>query len=161
MKMTQLNDELVHFCRKMPDQYERLMEFGPLHAGKQYTKENVEYILGCKADKDSKFRWDFIYFQQFIEYKGFFSTGRGYDYGALRIIETAEMAEQGLEKLRKASRLNYRVKYVMSIHDSSGLGERERKIYDAVVNKAALMATYQQKVWMDQCDAPNEMIKLS
>lgn len=150
MKTIQSKTEEKDICDKTIKEYEKMVGLGLLKPGKHFTKDHIEYILETKYEpNDWTFLGRYLTLKALIEYKGFFITQGGLEPPEFRILETNEMAEHGMRKLKKAAHINLRVNHVMSTHDSSKLNDREKKVYDSVVNRAASIAIYQQKALLE------------
>lgn len=151
MKMMPLSSPYEHFCEKMLNQYEKIVELGLLRKGAHFTKDNIEYILDCKIENNMHFRKKFMKLQRFLEYKGFFSTTKKLPFGELKTVEDTKVAQKGIDNINKAARLNLRTHYVLIVNDTSSLNERDKKIYDNTLNKVANIAIHQQRVLLEQC----------
>lgn len=127
---------------------ERIMDMNILETGRRIRKHQVEEIVDCKFidETDWVFRGKYYQLKEVLESKGYFITQSGLDIPEFRILETNEMAEHGLKKLCKATKNIFKVHYVLKTHNHSILEGRDRKIYDHILNKSAMLATAHQKM---------------
>lgn len=131
---------------KDPPEIIKMLSLDLLKVGQHFTKEQVEMILDCKYVDGWSFLGRYIRLKSLLEVRGFFITQAGLEEGEFRILEDEEMAHYGYKNLCKAMAITSRTSYVLARHDYSKLGDKDKKIYENVRNKAASMAISQQNI---------------
>lgn len=123
-----------------------------LKPGQVICKKELEDILDCKYvdAQDWNFLGKYLTLKTQIESRGYFVTQKDLEAPAFRILNTEEMAEHATHKLSKALCTNYKVSYIMATHNSSNLSDKDKKRFDNVQAKAAMIAMAQQKILLDE-----------
>lgn len=127
---------------------ERMDHFGLLKPGQVISKEEIESILDAKyiGPEDWNFLGKYLALKTSIEAAGFFITSAGLTPPEFRIVPTEEMAEHAERRMAKAVGSIFKTGMVMANHDTTGLDEREKKIFNSTKQKAAMAALATQKI---------------
>lgn len=134
----------VERCFEFLDQ-KNLIDYGSI-----ISKQDIEEGMGRPFESDEI--WEtigpMIQLYQLIQARGMFTTEKGYDRPAFRILTQQEMAPHAQAKLFKNLYSTIRINQILSIGETDQLNEAQKKFYEHQLKKSAQSAMHQQKILM-------------